>query len=62
HAQNVHVHQNNIKLADFSLSQKITDASSSYVLGVVPYVDPQYLNNISNKYKDILNPKSYIYS
>ncbi|CAI2166980.1 19845_t:CDS:2 [Funneliformis geosporum] len=28
HAQNVLVHQNNIKLADFGLSRKITDASS----------------------------------
>src|SRR5581483_2672069 len=33
------------------------------VLGVVPYVDPKYLNNIKNKsqiYK--LNPKSDVYS
>ncbi|CAI2173638.1 5373_t:CDS:2 [Funneliformis geosporum] len=35
HAQNVLVHQNNIKLADFGLSRKITDASSSYSSDVV---------------------------
>src|SRR6266498_1065307 len=66
HAQNVLVHQNNIKLADFGLSRKITDASSSTdVFGVVPYVDPKYLNNVKNKNKNqhyILNPKSDVYS
>jgi hypothetical protein len=54
-------------LADFGLSRKITDVlyiyNSTDVLGVVPYVDPKYLNNIKNKsqpYK--LNTKSDIYS
>jgi hypothetical protein len=47
------------------LSRKIDDiySNSTDVLGVVPYVDPRYLNNIKNKnqlYK--LNPKSDVYS
>jgi len=33
------------------------------VLGVVPYVDPKYLNNIKNENEHyILNPKSDVYS
>ncbi|CAB4398034.1 unnamed protein product [Rhizophagus irregularis] len=65
HAQNVLVHQNKIKLADFGLSRKITDISynSTDIFGVVPYIDPKYLNNIKDKsqpYK--LNPKSDVYS
>jgi len=62
------VHQNNIKLADFGLSRKVSDVSynSTNALGVIPYVDPKYLNNITNN-KDmiqryILNPKSDVYS
>ena len=54
------MHQNNIKLADFGLSRKITDASENNQYGVVPYVDPKYLNNSNNTYK--LNPKSDVYS
>ena len=60
------VHQNNIKLADFGLSRKITDVTknnSADVLGVVPYIDPKYLNNINNITQSyILNPKSDVYS
>jgi len=49
------------------LSRKITNASrhSTDVFGVIPYVDPKYLNNIKNKNEDkhyILNPKSDVYS
>ncbi|CAI2169871.1 20734_t:CDS:2 [Funneliformis geosporum] len=67
HAQNVLVHQNHIKLADFGLSRKISDISSysTDVFGVVPYIDPNYLNNIQNKNKDKhykLNTKSDVYS
>ncbi len=56
-------------MADFGLSRKITNSSDSTdvtdVFGVVPYVDPKYLNNIQNKNKNqhyILNPKSDVYS
>ncbi|GBB84536.1 hypothetical protein RclHR1_01110021 [Rhizophagus clarus] len=64
HAQNVLVHQDKIKLADFGLSRKIGDAcNSADVLGVVPYVDPKFLDNIiskSQQYK--LNTKSDVCS
>ena len=53
-------------MVDFGLSRRITDVSSSTdVFGVVPYVDPKYLNNIKNKNKNqhyVLNPKSDVYS
>ncbi len=56
-------------MADFGLSRKITNSSDSIdvtdVFGVVPYVDPKYLNNIKNKNKNqhyILNSKSDVYS
>ena len=56
-------------MADFGLSRKIINSSDSTdVFGVVPYVDPKYLNNlnnIKNKNKNqhyMLNPKSDVYS
>ncbi len=56
-------------MADFGLSQKITNSSDltdvTDVFGVVPYIDPKYLNNIKNKNENqhyILNPKSDVYS
>jgi serine/threonine protein kinase len=60
HANNILVHQKNIKLADFGLSKKIAEASSdsSKILGVLPYVDPKKLNNRNYR----LNKKSDIYS
>ena len=37
--------------------------NSADVFGVVPYIDPKYLNNINNKTQSyILNPKSDVYS
>ena len=69
------MHKKSIKLADFGLSRKITEASSGgKIFGVVPYIDPksfdqgslnnQNENNIDNKnssnYK--LNDKSDVYS
>ncbi|CAI2179071.1 11925_t:CDS:2 [Funneliformis geosporum] len=60
HAQNILVHQKKIKLADFGLSRKITEDSSSEskIFGVIPYVDPKCLNDKSCK-KD---KKSDVYS
>ena len=62
------MHQDNIKLADFGLSKRISGASNypKDVFGLLPYVDPKCLNNINN-IKDgdqpyEINDKSDIYS
>jgi serine/threonine protein kinase len=52
------VHQNTIKLADFGLSKKIDDPSTSRQGGVIPYIDPKKFG--SNSYS--LSEKSDIYS
>ena len=53
-------------MTDFGLSrktQKTTNVSNDSVLGVVPYVDPKYLNNIkSGSERYTLNQKSDVYS
>ena len=66
-ADNVLMHQKNIKLADFGLSKKIAESSNtSRILGVIPYIDPKSFNNQNNindrnkNYK--LNKKSDVYS
>ncbi|CAB4396447.1 unnamed protein product [Rhizophagus irregularis] len=68
HAQNVLVHKNTIKLADFGLSKKSNEVSdnSNDVFGLLPYIDPKYLNNVcikdgSRKFY-LVNFKSDIYS
>ena len=60
HAENILVHQRNIKLTDFGLSKKVTEASSntSKIFGVIPYVDPKKFNDQNYK----LNKKSDVYS
>ena len=58
HANNVLVHQENIKVADFGLSKRIAEASSNVSEIFVPYVDPKIF--VDNDYK--LNEKSDIYS
>ncbi|UZO08257.1 uncharacterized protein OCT59_028515 [Rhizophagus irregularis] len=67
HANNILIHQKNIKIADFGLSKKIAESSSmSEVFGVIPYVDPKSFNNQynnCNKSKNYkLNKKSDVYS
>ncbi|PKK72334.1 kinase-like protein, partial [Rhizophagus irregularis] len=61
HANNVLIHNKQIKLADFGLSRKIAEESNSScntVFGVVPYIDPKCFNNRNHK----LDKKSDIYS
>lgn len=67
HTDNIFVHQKKIKLADFGLSKRISEASNntSKMVDVIPYVDPKslnkYIDNDQNEnYK--LNEKSDIYS
>ena len=49
-------------MADFGLSKKIAEASSSEseMFGILPYMDPKSLNNQNKNYK--LNKKSDVYS
>ncbi|CAI2182962.1 17090_t:CDS:2, partial [Funneliformis geosporum] len=64
HADNILIHQNNIKLADFGLSSKIAEASNSTlgIFGVIPYIDPKSFNNSKNNNYYQLNKKSDVYS
>ncbi|GBB88059.1 hypothetical protein RclHR1_01460009 [Rhizophagus clarus] len=41
HSGNILVYQNTIKIADFGLSRRIKEASSSDLFGVIPYIDPK---------------------
>ncbi|CAB4387578.1 unnamed protein product [Rhizophagus irregularis] len=45
HGDNILIHQKMIKLTDFGLSKKISEASSntSKILGVIPFIDPKKL-------------------
>jgi serine/threonine protein kinase len=60
HANNILIHEKSIKLADFGLSKKIDEKSSSTskIFGVMPYIDPMGLNDQSYK----LDKKSDVYS
>ena len=62
------MNQDNIKLADFGLSRRISEASNYHrdVFGLLPYVEPKCLNYMCN-IKDgnqsyEINAKSDIYS
>ncbi|CAI2164471.1 8381_t:CDS:2 [Funneliformis geosporum] len=68
HAGNILLHRNQIKLADFGLSRKVTEDKSNTasnascytqkLFGVVPYLDPKRLRD--NDYR--LDKKSDVYS
>ncbi|GBB83818.1 hypothetical protein RclHR1_10490002 [Rhizophagus clarus] len=62
HAKNILIHQKNVKLADFGLSKKISEASSNAsIFGIIPYIDPKRFET-DNKIRYKLNKKSDIYS
>ncbi|RGB40293.1 kinase-like domain-containing protein [Rhizophagus diaphanus] len=50
HPNNILVHQNTIKLADFGLSKRIEEApnSQSKLYGIIPYIDPKRFNRRKN--------------
>ncbi|UZO02653.1 uncharacterized protein OCT59_021132 [Rhizophagus irregularis] len=58
HSNNVLVHGNNVKLADFGLSKKTDESITSQRYGVIPYIDPKKI--ASDSYSR--NEKSDIYS
>ncbi|CAB5359579.1 unnamed protein product [Rhizophagus irregularis] len=67
HSDNILIHQNTIKLADFGLSRRLVEVSTQKdILGIVPYIDPQHFQEQTNtdnySYHYRPNKKSDVYS
>ncbi|POG81377.1 kinase-like domain-containing protein, partial [Rhizophagus irregularis DAOM 181602=DAOM 197198] len=67
HSDNILIHQNTIKLADFGLSRRLAEVSTQKdILGIVPYIDPQHFQeqtkNDTNGYHYKPSKKSDVYS
>ncbi|CAB4379660.1 unnamed protein product [Rhizophagus irregularis] len=63
HSNNVLVHQNTVKLADFGLSKRIEEISNSQskTFGLIPYADPKSFDRSTTEFY-LLNKKSDVYS
>ncbi|KAF0523914.1 kinase-like protein [Gigaspora margarita] len=55
HSNNILIHKNNIKIADFGLSRCLSDASKTTtgLAGYMPYIDPHSLKNSEQKLQEI---------